>query len=96
MFFRESVARLRPATFSEKKKKTMTALIWLAKKQTMDGGPTNRHFIVKDFTEGEFGQWTTDEVTGEQGCVDDEGSYGETGVQCSGGALVQRCHDGRS
>ena len=38
------------------------------------GGSTNRTFIVDNFCEDEFGQWTTDEVIGEQGYVDDEGS----------------------
>ena len=38
------------------------------------GGSTSRTFIVKDFIEDEFGQWATDEVTGEKGYVDDEGS----------------------
>ena len=37
------------------------------------GGSTNRTFIVDNFSEDEFGQWTTDEVIGEQGYVDDEG-----------------------
>ena len=35
---------------------------------------TSRTFIIEDFIENEFGQWATDEVTGEQGNVDDEGS----------------------
>ena len=34
----------------------------------------NRTFIVEDDAEDEFGQWTKDEVTGEQGYVDDERS----------------------
>ena len=37
-------------------------------------GHTNRTFIEEDYIEDEFGQWATDEVTGEQGYVDDEGS----------------------
>ena len=41
-------------------------------------GSTSRTFIVEDFTEDELGQWATDEVTGEQGYVDDEGSYFRT------------------
>ena len=32
----------------------------------------NRTFIVEDHAEDEFGQWAKDEVTGEQGYVDDE------------------------
>ena len=31
------------------------------------GGSTNRTFIVEDYPEDEYGQWATDEVTGEQG-----------------------------
>ena len=38
------------------------------------GSHTSRNFIVKDFIEDEFGQWATDEVTGEQGYVVDDGS----------------------
>ena len=34
----------------------------------------NRTFIVEDYAEDEFGQWAKDEVTGEQGFVDDERS----------------------
>ena len=34
----------------------------------------NRTFIVEDYAEDEFGQWAKDEVTGEQGYVDDERS----------------------
>ena len=34
----------------------------------------SRTFIVEDFTEDEFGQWATDEVTGAQGYIDDERS----------------------
>ena len=34
----------------------------------------NRTFIVEDCAENEFGQWATDEVTGEQGYIDDEKS----------------------
>ena len=30
--------------------------------------------FVEDYAEGEFGQWTKDEVTGEQGYVGDERS----------------------
>ena len=36
------------------------------------GGSTNRTFIVDDFAEDEFGRWAIDEVTGEQGYIDDE------------------------
>ena len=32
----------------------------------------NRTFIVEDYAEDDFGQWATDEVTGEQGYIDDE------------------------
>ena len=38
------------------------------------GGQTGRKFIVENVIEDEFGQWATDEKTGEQGYVDDEGS----------------------
>ena len=38
------------------------------------GGHTGRTFIVEDFVEDKFGQWATDEVTGEQSHVDDGGS----------------------
>ena len=38
------------------------------------GGSTNRTFIVEDCAEDEFGQRATDEVTGEQGYIDDERS----------------------
>ena len=38
------------------------------------GGNIDVTFIVDDFIEDEFGEWVTDEVTGEQGYVDDEGS----------------------
>ena len=34
----------------------------------------NRTFIVGDYAEDEFGQWAKDEVTSEQGYVDDERS----------------------
>ena len=34
----------------------------------------NRTFIVEDYAEDDFGQRAIDEVTGEQGCVDDERS----------------------
>ena len=37
-------------------------------------GSTNRTFIVEDYPEDEYGQWATDEVTGEQGYIDDERS----------------------
>ena len=37
-------------------------------------GSTSRTFIVEDSTEDEFGQWATDEVTVEQGYIDDERS----------------------
>ena len=29
----------------------------------------NRTFIVEDYAEDDFGQWTKDEETGEQGCI---------------------------
>ena len=35
------------------------------------GSSMNRIFIVEDCAEDDFGQWATDEVTGEQGHVDD-------------------------
>ena len=35
---------------------------------------TNRTFIVEDHAEDDFGQWAKDEVTGEQGYIDDERS----------------------
>ena len=44
-------------------------------------GNTSRTFIVEDFIEDEFGHWATDEVTGEQGYVDDEGSCLDMGQQ---------------
>ena len=34
----------------------------------------NRTFIVEEYAENDFGQWAKDEVTGEQGIVDDERS----------------------
>ena len=34
----------------------------------------NRTFIVEDYAEDDFGQYAKDEVTGEQGYVDDERS----------------------
>ena len=34
----------------------------------------NRTFIVEDYAEDDFGQWAKDEVTGEQGHIDDERS----------------------
>ena len=38
------------------------------------GGSMNRTFIVENHAEDEFAQWATDEVTGEQGHIDDERS----------------------
>ena len=38
------------------------------------GSSANRTFFVEDCTEVDFGQWVTDEVTGEQGHIDEEGS----------------------
>ena len=38
------------------------------------GGSTNRTFIVENYFDDELGQWATDEVTGEQGYIDDERS----------------------
>ena len=35
---------------------------------------TNRTFIVEEYAEDDFGQWAKDEVSGEQGYVDDERS----------------------
>ena len=37
-----------------------------------DVSSMNRTSIVEDYAEDEFGQWATDEVTGEQGYIDDE------------------------
>ena len=34
------------------------------------GGSLNRTFIVEDCSEGDIGQWTPDEITGEQAYVD--------------------------
>ena len=34
----------------------------------------NRTWTVEDCAEDDFGQWATDEVTGEQGYIDDERS----------------------
>ena len=39
------------------------------------GGCTSRTFIAEDLIEDEFGQWATDEATGEQGYVEDEGLF---------------------
>ena len=36
------------------------------------GSHASRTFIVEDFIEDEFGLWSTDEATGEQGYVVDE------------------------
>ena len=42
----------------------------------------NRTFVVEDSAEDEFGQWAKDEVTGEQGSIDD--GHGTTlSVPCS-------------
>ena len=38
------------------------------------GGSMNESFIIEVFAEDEFGQWPIDEVTGEQGYIDDERS----------------------
>ena len=37
-------------------------------------GSTSRTCIVEDYSEDEYAQWTIDEVTGEQGYIDDERS----------------------
>ena len=37
-------------------------------------GSTSTTFIVENYAEDEYGQWATDEVTGEQGYIDDERS----------------------
>ena len=37
-------------------------------------GSTNITFIIENYVEDEFGQWAIDEVTGEQGYIDDEKS----------------------
>ena len=39
------------------------------------GGSASRTFIVETYAEDEFGHWAIDEVTGEQGYIDDERSY---------------------
>ena len=36
------------------------------------GASMSRTFIIEDYSEDEYGQWATDEVTGEQGYIDDE------------------------
>ena len=36
------------------------------------GGTMSRIFIVEGYSQDEYGQWSTDEVTGEQGYDDDE------------------------
>ena len=36
------------------------------------GSSMNRTFVVEDCAEDDFGQLATDEVTGEQGYIDDE------------------------
>ena len=38
------------------------------------GDSTSKTFIVEDYIKNEFEQWATDEVTGEQGYIDDERS----------------------
>ena len=38
----------------------------------------NRTFIVEDYAGCEFGQWAKDEVTGEQGYIDDVSGHGTT------------------
>ena len=38
------------------------------------GNDRNRSFLVGESAEDEYGQWATDEITGEQGYVDDERS----------------------
>ena len=50
----------------------------------------NRTSIVEDYAEDDFGQWTKDEVTGEQGYVDDERSCFWTwdGTECVWQSLV--------
>ena len=50
------------------------------------GGSTNRTFIVESYTEDEFGQWATDEVTGEQNYINNEGyflTWNTTSILCS-------------
>ena len=37
-------------------------------------GSMNRTFIVEKYAENEFGEWTIDEETGEQGYIGDERS----------------------
>ena len=36
------------------------------------GGSLNRTFVAEDCSEDDFGQWATDEITPEQGYIDDE------------------------
>ena len=38
------------------------------------GGSTSRTFILENYTEDDFGRWAIDEVTNEQGYIDDESS----------------------
>ena len=38
------------------------------------GGSMNRTFIEETYAEDQCGHWAIDEVTGEQGYIDDEGS----------------------
>ena len=60
--------------------KTVFVELFCSPKSSMDnpslrvsghGGSTNRTFIAENFAEDEFGRWATDEVTGEQGYIDD-------------------------
>ena len=65
-------------------KQTVFVELFCAPKSSMEnpslrvnrhGGHTSRSLIAEDFIEDEFGQWATDEVTVQQGYVDDEGSF---------------------
>ena len=71
--------------------KTVFVALFCTRKSSMEnpslrvsghGGSTNRTFIVENYAEDEFGQWAIEEVTGEQGYIDDERSsvfgYGTT------------------
>ena len=43
----------------------------------------NTTFIVEDYAENVFGQWATDEATGEQGHIDDENHVSGRGTALS-------------
>ena len=63
--------------------KTLFAELFCTPKSSMEnpslrvnghGGSMNRTFIVENYAEDDFGQWATDEVSDEQGHIDDERS----------------------